>query len=335
MKREGYLMQKIADPDNLRLAFWKAKKGKGAKKEVLDYQKNLDAHLMQLREELLFGTVSVGNYHYFKVYDPKERQICAAAFSERVLHHALMNVCHSSFERFQIYDSYASRSGKGTFAALDRAFDYQKKYDWYLKLDVRKYFDSIDHTILKSLLERRFKDRPLLRIFSDIIESYQVEPGKGVPIGNLTSQYFANHYLAVVDHFVQEVLQIKGYVRYMDDMVLWADNKTELLEKGNHLKAFINSNLALTLKPFCLNRAPCGLPFLGFLVYPDVIHLNRHSRERFIKKLKIYEHNLEAGLWDQSDYQRHVLPLLSFVKHADSAGWRSRWMPAQEYGQGL
>lgn len=158
MKREGYLMERIADPDNLRLAFWKAKRGKSAKLEVMAYQKNLDKNLLFLRNELIAGEVTVGNYHYFKVYDPKERQICAAAFSERVLHHALMHVCHDNFEKYQIYDSYASRLGKGTFAALERATLFQKQYPWFLKLDVRKYFDSIDHSILKNLLRKRFKD---------------------------------------------------------------------------------------------------------------------------------------------------------------------------------
>jgi len=290
---------------------------------------------MQLRNALLSGTVSVGDYYYFKVYDPKERQICAAAFSERVLHHAIMNVCHSSFERYQLHDSYASRTNKGTFAALNRAADFQKRYRWYLKLDVRKYFDSIDHTILKALLERRFKDPELIQLFSAIIESYHSQPGRGLPIGNLTSQYFANHYLAVNDHYVKETLRVSAYVRYMDDMVLWGNDRIELLEKGHSLKAFVGSSLGLTLKPFCLNRSDQGLPFLGFLLYPQTIRLNHNSRDRFIKKLKGYQQNLAAGIWDQGDYQRHVLPLLSFVKHADSAGWRSHRMSSQEYGQGL
>jgi hypothetical protein len=322
-------MEKIADPDNLRFAFWKAKRGKSAKEEVMVYQKNLDKNLLFLRNELVAGEVTVGNYHYFKVYDPKERQICAAAFSERVLHHALMNICHDNFEKYQIYDSYASRLGKGTFAALERAALFQKQYPWFLKLDVRKYFDSIDHSILKNLLCKRFKDPFLMQTFTKIIDSYHTGPAKGVPIGNLTSQYFANHYLAVSDHFIKENLEISAYIRYMDDMVLWGHDKAELNRKGKQVDEFLGVTLGLALKPVCLNHSSKGLPFLGYLVYPNAIKLNRNSRVRFIKKLKQYEQNLTTEVWNQDEYQRHILPLLSFVKHADSIGFRRKWLQSQ------
>lgn len=332
MKRDGYLIARIADPDNLRLAFWKAKRGKSAKAEVILYEQTLDHNLMDLRRQLLTGDVLVGNYHYFKIYDPKERQICAAAFSERVLHHALMNVCHDNFEKYQIFDSYASRLGKGTFAALERASTFQKKYQWFLKLDVRKYFDSISHPVLKSLLRKRFKDIKLLAIFEAIIDSYHVQAERGVPIGNLTSQYFANHYLATSDHFIKEKLNIKAYTRYMDDMVLWANSKDELIEKGNALTQFIDSELGLVLKPFCLNSCSEGLPYLGYVIYPNTIHLSRNSVSRFTKKLKKYDQNLTKHIWNQSQYQRHVLPLVSFVKHANSFGFRTQWLADNHTG---
>ena len=205
MKRVGYLIPRMASLDNLYLAYYKAKKGKSAKPAVRDFGKNLDAHLCEILRQIERGEVQVGNYHYFTIYDPKERRICAAAFPERVLHHALMNVCHPHFELFQISDSYATRLEKGTFKAIDRAMQFQKQYAYYLKMDIRKYFDSIDHHILLRMLHRRFKDPILMSIFEQIIRSYQVSPGKGVPIGNLTSQYFANHYLALLDHFVKGI----------------------------------------------------------------------------------------------------------------------------------
>ena len=121
MKRENNLISLIADPDNLRLAFWKARKAKDVKMEVAEFRKSLDKNLLTLRNELLLGNVQVGQYHYFTIYDPKEREICAASFRERVLHHALMNVCHANFEKYQIFVSYASRKGKGTYAAINRA----------------------------------------------------------------------------------------------------------------------------------------------------------------------------------------------------------------------
>ncbi len=332
MKRASNLVDQIADPDNLRLAFWKARKAKEAKMEVAKYRRNLDRNLMSLRHKLLSGEVEVGSYHYFTIYDPKERKICAATFQERVLHHALMNICHANFEKYQIFDSYASRLGKGTYAALDRAACFQKKYKWFLKLDVRKYFDSIDHGKLKIILERRYKDKLLLQIFSKIIDSYQTAPCKGLPIGNLTSQYFANHYLAVADHYLKEKLQVLGYVRYMDDMVIWSNDKAALVRTGQRFQSFIETELLLELKQICLNSTSSGLPFLGYVLFPQTIRLNNRSRKRLKTKMKSYQGKLAREEWDQREYQAHILPLLAFAKHADTFDLRTKYMKMIESG---
>ena len=332
MKRENNLIPLIADPDNLRLAFWKARKAKEGKLDVSEYRKSLDKNLVILRDELLSAHVLVGNYLYFTIYEPKERKICAAPFKERVLHHALMNVCHANFERYQIFDSYASRRGKGTYAALKRSHEFQRKYKWFLKLDVRKYFDSIDHNTLKSLLSKRFKDRVLLQILTKIIDSYKTEAGKGLPIGNLTSQYFANHYLAVADHYIKEKMQVPAYVRYMDDMVIWSNDKEWLLKSGHKFQAFIESELSLKLKPFCLNSTDMGLPFLGYLVFPKTILLNSNSRNRFKNKLKQYANKLINAEWNQAEYQTHILPLIAFTKHADTFNLRTKYNEMMKTG---
>ncbi len=326
MKREFDLIEKIADPDNLRLAFYKARKRKDAKKSVIDYCANLDTKLLELRKELLCGEVEVGNYHYFKIFDPKERLICAAPFKQRVLHHALMNICHDNFEKFQIHHSYASRLNKGTYAGIKQAQVNQQKYRWFLKLDVRKYFYSIDQAVLKEMLDRRFKDKRLLHIFSSIIDSYNAVPGKGVPIGNLTSQYFANHYLAHADQFVKEKLGVPAYVRYMDDMVLWANDKELLLQFGKEFQRFINEFLLLTLKPFTLNSTLKGLPYCGYVLSKNTIHINQRSRKRFLKKLNIYNFKLNSLQWAQEEYQKHMLPLLAFTQKADSINFRKKYI---------
>ena len=271
MKRENNIISLVADPDNLRLAFGKARKAKEGKIEVAEFRKSFDENLITIRNELLSGNVQVGNYHYFTIFDPKERLICAAKFRERVIHHALMNICHTNFEKYQIFDSYASRIGKGTYVALDRATIFQKKYKWFLKLDVRKYFDSIDHNILKRMLAKRFKGKTLIRVFYQIIDSYKTKLEKGLPIGNLTSQYFANHYLGFADHYIKEHLHALAYVRYMDDMVIWSDNKNSLIEIGKKFETFIESELSLKLKPFCLNSTNKGLPFLGYVLFPNTV----------------------------------------------------------------
>jgi retron-type reverse transcriptase len=323
MKRENYLIEHIAAPENLRLAFWKAQRTKSGHKDVMEFRRRLDANLTSLRNEILCGEVCTGDYRYFTIHDPKERLICAASFRERVLHHALINICHNNFERYQIFDSYACRSGKGTYAALERAEKFQHKYQWFLKMDIRKYFYSISHSVLKDLLQRRFKEDKLLNIFGAIIDSYSASTDCGLPIGNLTSQYFANHYLALADRYVLEDLHIPAYVRYMDDMVLWTNSKTQLLTAGRALEQFVNETLHLHLKEFCLNSTNKGLPFLGYLLYPHKTFLGRNSRQRFAAKLAIYSHKLMTDEWTQYEYQQHVLPLLAFTSHANARGWRS------------
>jgi RNA-directed DNA polymerase len=324
MKRANSLMDKIIENDNLNLAFWKARKAKDGLDYVEKYRQYLAYNLNKLSQEIKNGKVIVGDYSYFKVFDPKERLICAARFSERVLHHALMNVCHPYFEKYQIYDSYASRINKGTYAAIERAAYYQNTHQSFLKLDIRKYFDSIDHNVLICYLEKMFKEKKLHTLFSDIIGSYYIQSGKGLPIGNLTSQYFANHYLAISDHFVKEQLKIKAYVRYMDDMVLWGNDKTELIEKGKQLEQFLDEKLKLNLKIFCVNKTQFGLSFLGYVLFKNKIHLNKNSRKRFRTKLKEYEHQLTQNKWTQSEYQKHLLPLLAFAQKADSSAYRKQ-----------
>ncbi len=345
MKRVGFLIEKIADIDNLRLAFWKARKGKSYANEVEVYRQNLDKNLLALQAELLSGEVKVGNYRYFKIYEPKERQICASAFSEQVLHHAMMNVCHQYFEAYQINESYASRKEKGTYAAIEKAKAHTAQYDFYLKLDVKKFFESITHEVMKQQLRRLFKDAKVLQIFEAITDSYAVGnantvrvqnpdsviDNRGVPIGNLTSQYFANHFLAVLDHCIKEDLGVAAYVRYMDDMVLWHNDKNILLIFKEKIDNFLSKKLHCTLKPETLNHCDKGLPFLGYLIFPSTIRLRQQSKKRFIKKIKIIDTNYHNGNWSESDCQRKALPLLAFVQHADTDAFRKSVL-TQKYG---
>ena len=322
MKRAKNLIPAIVALDNLYLAFWKARKGKEHRPEVYAFCQNFGENIRKLQNQIQNAWVDIGNYHYFTIYDPKERIICAAAFHERVLHHALMNVCHPVFENYQIYDSYATRLGKGTYSALDRAIYFQNKYAYFLKMDIRKYFDSIDHNVLLTLLNKRFKDKKLLSIFQQIIQSYSVSAGRGVPIGNLTSQYFANFYLAFADRYLKEKIGINGYVRYMDDMILWSNNKKELLQKGRQFEKYLNVYLTLDLKVNFLNKNKQGLSFLGYRIFPNFVLLNKRSKARFKRKLKLYDYNWKYGYWTEEQYQRHLMPLFAFTEYANSYGFR-------------
>lgn len=324
MRRANNLLPDIEEMDNLRLAFWKAGKGKRYAGSVLAYQKDLEQNLEILQQQIRNGYVEVGDYRYFNVYEPKKREICASAFSEQVLHHALMNVCHDYFDRSQIFDSYASRKGKGTYAAIDRAKRYTIKYSWYLKLDVRKFFASIHHDVLKWQLSRMFKEKRLLHIFCQIIDSYEASENRGLPIGNLTSQYFANHYLSQLDHHIKEKLKAKAYVRYMDDMVLWSQDKQMLKSWLSEIKVFIEENCRLTLKPIQLNRTERGLPFLGYRLHPYHTRLLQKSKHRFEKKMKTIYLNKEKEKWDEGQCKRRALPLIAFTQHAVSGDFRKR-----------
>ncbi len=322
MKRANNLLQDIADPDNLRLAFCKAKKGKNHSRQVQAYRHDLETNLCILRKQILTARVVVGDYHYFKVYDPKERLICASAFGEQVLHHALMNICHDHFERAQVFDSYASRPGKGVHNALKRAALFTRSDNWFLKLDVRKFFQSIDLATLKMQLARMYKDYALLEIFGKIIDSFEAQPGRGIPIGNLTSQYFANHYLAGLDHFIKEQLNCKYYVRYMDDMVLWHREKQYLKDARNAIVDFVNTRLNLNLKPELLNLAQRGVPFCGYLIFPHHIRLSQRSKKRFAKNFQYLDEQYQTGALSEAECQRRVLPLIAFTQHADATEFR-------------
>ncbi|MBN1338814.1 MAG: hypothetical protein JXA03_05785 [Bacteroidales bacterium] len=324
MKRVDNLYEMICDPDNLRLAWLKAKKGKEGKADIICYGKHLRKNLSLLRDQLKSGVPEIGNYHFFTIYEPKERLICAASFPERILHHAIMNVCHPVFEKYQIHHSYATRIGKGQFAALDYAKANQKKFEWFCKLDIRKYFDSISHEILLQHLHRRFKDEKLLALFEKIIRSYETSPNFGLPIGNLTSQYFANFFLAVSDHYLLEKIHIPAFVRYMDDMVLWHHNKMELIEVQKQIVSGLTNRLNLECKPACINSHDKGLPFLGYVVFPDHVRLNKQSKQRFIRKYKFAGKMLERNQWSQAEYSGHIIPLIAFTKHAKTYRLRKK-----------
>ena len=322
MKRRGNLFHSICGVENLYLAFFKAKRGKSNRIEIAHFQHELKKNIDRISQQLISDEVEIGKYTYFKVFDPKERVICAASFRERIIHHAIMNICHIVFDEYLIEDSYASRKGKGTHAAIARAQFYQSRYLYYLKLDIRKYFDNIDHQILKSQLRRRFKDGKLLILFERIIDSYCVQIGKGVPIGNLTSQYFANHYLGEFDRFCKQFLRVPGYARYMDDIVLWSNDKVQLKQWGMECRLFLKQKLHLELKVFHLSESKAGLPFLGYLLLKQRMQLLRKSKLRFKKKLAKYYFLFKIGLWDQKKFQSHSSALCAFAKKGDMFFWR-------------
>ena len=318
MKRVGYLMEQIASLDNLYLAYHKACRGKQRKQEVLRYAAHFDENMQAMRQELLDGTAAVGDYRYFTIHDPKERVICAAPFRERILQHAVMNVCHPYFDKKLIDTTYATRKGKGVYAAIDKATEAMSRYEYTVKLDYRKYYDSIRHDILKQKLRRMFKDAALLTLFDRLIDSYSVTEGRGLPIGNLTSQYFANLYLSDLDHRVKEQWHAAVYVRYMDDILMAGSDRDALQRCVANMTDYSANELGLTLKPPIYRKAKDGQVFLGYRILPRHYRLSGRSKRRYRSKLLAYGRLLEKGKWDETQYEEHILPLLSFAQHAAS-----------------
>lgn len=319
MRRIGSLFTEILSRDNLRRAWYKASRGKRNKPDVLIFRWNLDRNLSTLRETLLDpNRNNIGSYHFFTIHEPKERRICAASFQDRVMHHALLNILEPHFESFQIYDSYACRKGKGTDAALRRALYFAKRYKYFAKLDVRHYFDSIDHEVLKNLLTRRFKDKSVLKVLFSIIDTYSTQKGKGVPIGNLTSQYYANHYLACLDHHAKEQLRIHAWIRYMDDIIIFEKNQNELRHKVSEVDQYCTKKLRLTLKPPVYGSTARGVPFLGFLIKPHGIYLTRKKRRRSAARFSEYASRFHTGDWNESELSSHILPVCAHLAIARS-----------------
>ncbi|MBQ7251691.1 MAG: group II intron reverse transcriptase domain-containing protein [Kiritimatiellae bacterium] len=305
MRRTGDLFPLVLERGNLLETFCKASRGKRGRPDQRAFEANLDAEIERLRAGLAAGNYPVGRYTRFRIFDPKEREICAASFGERVLHHALMNVCAPEFERRLSEDSFACRKGKGQTGALQRASEWCRRRAWFMKGDIRKCFDSIPHVGLARMLERVFKDREILWWFVRITGTHEREPGKGLPIGNLTSQWLANLYLAPLDRLGGAM------VRYMDDCLFFGKDKEELLERRRAAEEVVEG-LGLTFKSrMCPMPTRGGVPFLGRRVHGWGAVPDRRSRQRFRRMEEAYAGRLVAGLWSQETYQRHITALVS------------------------
>jgi RNA-directed DNA polymerase len=327
VKRAAGLYARIADMDTLRLAFAKARRGKQDRQAVQAFAADLDGNLGRLCAELRAERVTLRGYRMFDIRDPKPRRIAAPAFADRVLHHAILHVLEPELERIAIFDSYACRTGKGTHRALARAQQHCRRHGWYLQLDVRKYFDSVDHDVLKRLLARRLKDPPLLKLLFAIVDSHATAPGKGLPIGSLTSQHLANFYLARLDHFVQERLRLGAYVRYMDDFVCFADDKATLVAARQAIEEFLRDELQLELKHGgALDRTARGLGFLGMLVRGSHVRLMGKTKRRVRRKLRRLVQQHEDGDVGARELSVRATALLARTRQVAACGLRRRWL---------
>lgn len=325
VKRTNNLFERIVNYDNLRLAFCKALRGNRHSADAREFASAADYRLAKIGAQLRGGTFPLGRFHQFVIHDPKERTITAPCFAERVVHHAIMNVCEPVLERWLIHDTYACRVGRGRIAALERAQHFARGHSFFLKMDIRKYFYSIPHRTLLARLDRLFKDEPLMDLLGRIVFSFNVDSGRGLPIGSLTSQHFANFYLGWFDRFVKEKLRIRGYVRYMDDMLLWGHSADELLRVLDACRRFLDEQLGLEIKahPY-VNRMAHGVDFLGCRLLPDHLLLNRRSRLRFRRKMTRLETQYLDGEIDELELQQRATSLVAFTRAGGVKSWHFR-----------
>ena len=339
MKTCKNLFDKICSFENLHLAYLKARKCKRYRSEILKFSYNLEENLLKLQEELINQTYQHGGYREFIVCDSKKRKIKAAPFRDRVVHHALCNIIEPIFDRGFIYDTYACRENKGTHRAIKRLEKFIKSVNstlreremnlrapkiYCLQCDVSKYFDSIDHQILFSLLRKKIADPKALWLIKIIVESSNKEPGKGIPIGNLTSQLFANVYLNELDQFVKHQLRIKYYIRYMDDFLILHFNKKELHKIKNQIQMFLRDKLKLELHPKKADIFPVdrSVDFLGYRIFRNHRLLRKSSVKRFIKRVKIYRKRMENTLMTEEKFNQSLDSWLAYARFGNS--WRLR-----------
>ncbi|MFN9416225.1 MAG: reverse transcriptase domain-containing protein [Pirellula sp.] len=324
MKRVGGMYEPILELDNFLVAFHRAARGKRYRAEVREFQDGLPNWLASIADRLSRGSFAFGRFHQFLIHDPKERIITAPCFEERVVHHAIMNVCEPVLDHWLIDDTFACRIGRGREAAVVRAMQFCRAQPWCLKLDVREYFDSIDHDRLLSLLTRRFKEVPLQELFHRIVRSFRGAHGMGLPIGSLMSQHFANFYLGWLDRYVKEALQVRGYVRYMDDMLLWGDDRRELQHVQGECERFAGDELRLEFKPAQIRRVERGISFLGCRLFPTHVELNRRSKQRWKRRVRFLEKAYRLGLLSDLDLQKRLTSLTAFAKSGRVRSWKFR-----------
>jgi RNA-directed DNA polymerase len=307
---------------NLLSAARKTMRGKKRSVGACKFHFYLEPELFRLQQELIAETYHPGDFEFFQIRDPKSRRICVAPFRDRVLHHAICNILEPILEKSMISNSFACRRGKGTLAAIEYVHSLCSSPGYFLKCDISRYFDSIDHEILANRLARRISDPRLMQLLRRIIQTVlpHCDAGKGIPIGNLTSQHFANFYLSPLDHFIQRTLKIKGYCRYMDDFLLFSDDKSTLRVAEIEIRQFLMSRLNLSLKERALVLAPVseGVPFIGFRFFPAVIRLQKGLLKRWRRKLTQRFKAFEAGSLSEEEYLCSVSSLMGFMKHAHS-----------------
>ena len=328
------LFNKIIDPENLFSAWDKFRQDKRSKKDVQRFEKNLEQNIFQLHRDLRDRIYKHGPYESFFIADPKRRHIHKATVRDRILHHAIFKVLNPIFEPTFISNSFSCRIGKGTHKGVNALrFMLRKESQnntracYVLKCDVRKFFDSVDHDILLSILERRISDSETMWLLRNIIESYISEGHNlfhngraGIPIGNLTSQLFANMFMNELDQFVKHTLKVKHYARYTDDLVLVSKDKEYLQDLIPKLNAYLCDTLRLNFHPkkVDIHFYTKGVDFLGYVTFPHHILIRKRTKRRILRKFEEEVKGYQEGKISKEKVSASLQSYLGVFSHADA-----------------
>lgn len=309
MKTYNKLYEKLCSKENLISAFKKARKGKSSKNYVIHFESNLDKNINVLQKQLKLKTYYPSKLKKFVIRDPKTRTIHSSIFRDRIVHHAIINIINPIYEERFIYDSFASRKNKGTHLAVKR-FEYfinkvssngrkiKKPFNnnsitgYVLKADIKHFFDTIDHKILINILRKKIKDEDLIDLIKIVLDNFE-DRGKGVPLGNYTSQFLANVYLNNLDYFVKHRLKAEYYIRYVDDFVILHKDKKVLEEFKDKIGKYLkNLRLELHKDKSEIHALRNGITFLGYRIFYHYKLLRkrniRHFRNKLNKKIELY-----------------------------------------------
>jgi RNA-directed DNA polymerase len=317
------LYRQLTGFPNLYSAFKKAFKRNKNNPGAADFFLNLEKNLFTLKDELLTRKYKPGKYHYFKIKDPKERIISDAPFRDKVVHHALVDIIEPRFEPVFIDNSFACRKGKGTHKAVLLAQYYMRFNRFYLKMDIEKYFETIDHLKLVDIFLGTVQDEDVLWLLRTILATSEQSSGvkdKSIPIGNLTSQFLANVYLNKLDHFAIKNLSIQCYIRYMDDIVIFHPDKERLKTVRDRLTQFVGKELLLKVKERAtvIQRRENGLGFLGYRVFPGLTRVKNKNIKKLKRKVSIREKQYRDGIIGLEQLVASVQSILGYFNFADA-----------------
>lgn len=316
--------EQIASFPELYKGYREARKCKRYKSEVLGFSKDLESNLHRLSDELLNSNYRPKGFKEFKLYDPKERSISAPYFRDRVVHRSLHQSLEPFFDQKFIEHSYACRRGKGTHAGVDKAQEFLKKNSYFVKCDVRDYFGSVDHGVLLDMLDRQVRDTRIV----DLMDVVLGDSGKGLPIGTLYSQLFANIYLDRFDHFCKHKLQAYSYVRYMDDFVFFSDSRKQLHQFREEAQGFLSDKLMLEL-PYSkttLEPSSKGLTFLGYRIFPRHKLLRKRNKKKFRYRIKKQRKALKQGEISFSELKNSIDSWKGHASHAETENLKEEYI---------